>query len=362
MSILRGYLMRTVLSTVALVTTLLIGLFVFVLFVGELSDIGKGHYGVWQALQYVLLCLPQQAYQFFPMAALIGCLIGLGTLANHSELIVMRAAGVSIWQILKVITQVAIVLVLVVGVVGESVAPWLSQHAQLSKQQQQTGSQRIITNDGTWVREGNTFIRIARIASPTLLHGVTIYTFNQHHQLIRAQFAKVAEKLQGQWQLQDVTESRFDQAELALTGNVTSHQFTTIIWPVNIKPWLLAEHNKGASPENMNLIKLYTYIHYLKQNGLHYQKYSLSFWHRLLQPFAILIMVLLALPFIFGPLRTLPMGYRIVIGVIVGFGFYFLNQLFGPLSLLYHFPPLLSAVLPLLPFAVLSAVFVRRFN
>ena len=358
MRILHRYIARSVLSTIGLAIGLLMGLFIFVLFVAELPDIGKGGYGAWQALQYVILCMPAQAYQFFPMAALVGCLMGLGTLAGHSELIVMRAAGVTIGQILLSIMRTAFILAIAIGIMGEVGAPWLSHHAKVRKEQQQQRDQSITTAHGIWVRDKNAFIRINSIMPHHMLSGITIYLFNEQHQIRKAQFAKAAIKQDGQWQLEDITESDFTD------NQITQHHFDTLAWHVEVDPNLLGSNNSSnlSDPDNMNLIKLHWYSHYLKKNHLRDAKYALSFWRRVFQPFAILIMMFLAVPFIFGPLRTLPMGYRIVAGIGTGFGFYFLNQLFGPLSLIYDFPPLLSAILPLLPFSLLGLWLVRRMR
>lgn len=355
MKILSRYVTYTVLNAIGLVTLVLIGLFMFVLLVMELSEIGDGHYGIVQALHYVLLCLPQQIYQFFPMAALIGCLMGLGGLANHSELTVMRTAGVSVRQIMWVVLRAVLIAIVIVGVIGEVPTPWLLHRAQVYKQHKIDANKQIRTGQGTWVREGNTFIQVADVVSPSLLKDVTIYTFNQQHQLLHARFAKTAQRdSKKQWQLQDVVESQFKP------NGVTRHHYQTMAWPVEIKPKVLESDDEQAGPENMHLIALATHIGYLKKNNLQYEKYAVSFWQRLLQPLATLMMILLAMPFIFGPLRTLPMGYRMMIGITIGFSFYILNQLFGPFSLLYRMPPLLSAVLPLVPFGVLSVVLIRR--
>lgn len=357
MKIIHRYIARSILGTIGLAIGLLMGLFIFVLFVAELPDIGKGGYGAWQALQYVMLCMPAQAYQFFPMAALVGGLMGLGTLASHSELIVMRSAGITIGQVLLSVMRTAFILAIVIGIVGEVSAPWLLHQAKVRKEHQQQRNQSIATAHGIWVRDHNAFIRIDSLMPHHMLCGVTIYTFGEQHQLIKTQFAKAAVKKGDHWQLEDVIESDFT------ADHITQYHFNTLAWSVEIDPNLLGSADADLSnPENMNLIKLHWYSHYLRKNHLRDAKYALSFWRRICQPLAILIMMFLAVPFIFGPLRTLPMGYRIIAGIGTGFGFYFLNQLFGPLSLIYDFPPILSAILPLIPFSLLGIWLVRRMG
>ena len=93
MKLLSNYIAKIVLASTGLVTLMLIGLQIFILFVKQLGDLGKGGYGILQATWFVFCQLPYQIYTFMPMASLLGCLIGLGMMANHRELVVMRAAG-----------------------------------------------------------------------------------------------------------------------------------------------------------------------------------------------------------------------------------------------------------------------------
>jgi lipopolysaccharide export system permease protein len=356
MKILRRYIGLSVLNTIMLVIGLLIGSFIFILFVAELPDIGEGYYGIWEALEYVLLCIPQQAYQFFPMAALVGCLMGLGTLANHSELVVMRSSGVTVMQIAWAVIRIAFILAIIVGIMGEAAAPWLLHHANIRKEEQLAGGRSIATARGIWLREEDAFIRIKTVLPHNVLEGITIYTFDSKHQLTRAESAKTAAYREGTWYLHEVMESQFKGDQIKQEYSDTKE------WPIKIKPGLLGNDDAQISPEDMNLVKLHWYAAYLEKNGLTDKKYALSFWRRLLQPFAILIMMFLAVPFVFGQLRTLPMGYRIVTGIIVGFGFYFLDQMLGTLSLVYHFPVLLSAILPLVPFGLLGCWLLHRIR
>lgn len=90
MKVVRRYLFRSIIGTILLVLSVLLGLAAFIEFVTQLDDIGTGSYGTMQALIYTLLKLPNLAYQMLPMAVLLGSLLGLGGLANHGELIVLR--------------------------------------------------------------------------------------------------------------------------------------------------------------------------------------------------------------------------------------------------------------------------------
>jgi len=79
-----------------------------------------------------------------------------------------------------------------------------------------------------------------------------------------------------------------------------------------------------------------------------------------LQPVTVSVMLLMALSFIFGPLRSVTMGARIIMGVLTGFGFFITNEVFGPLSLVYNIPPVLGALLPSILFATVAAALLSR--
>ncbi|MFW2405098.1 MAG: LptF/LptG family permease, partial [Gammaproteobacteria bacterium] len=78
MRVIRRYLFRSIVTTTGLVMSVLMGLAVFLEFVTQLDDIGTGEYGLFQALIYSFLKLPNIAYQMLPMAVLLGSLLGLG--------------------------------------------------------------------------------------------------------------------------------------------------------------------------------------------------------------------------------------------------------------------------------------------
>ena len=129
MNILDRYIFRTVATTtlVALLVLLLIEFFLGLL--TELKDIGNGNYGFLAMLRYLLLIQPQRLYELFPMALLIGGLLGMGALASSSELIVMRAAGLSLTRLTGSALQTGLLLSVIVLVLGEFVAPSLEQIA-----------------------------------------------------------------------------------------------------------------------------------------------------------------------------------------------------------------------------------------
>ncbi|MFI4954890.1 MAG: LPS export ABC transporter permease LptG, partial [Gammaproteobacteria bacterium] len=327
------------------------------LLVNELRALGEGDYTFIKMLEYIVLVLPERLYFVFPMASLVGALLGLGLLAGHSELVVMRSSGVSLLQISWAVLRAALLLIITVTLLGELVVPRSMQYAEMLREKAVSGSQTVITPQGTWIRDGADFVRIKEILITGELIGVIRYQFNQQHELLSSTYATRAEYNTDQnlWVMHDVKQTNINGQETQVST------FSTLNWQSGIQPQLL--NILIEEPENLSIVGLVNYIHYLQDNHLRVQEYNLALWKKLWQPFATIVMVFIAIPVIFGPLRSATMGLRLLTGVLLGFGFYILNQLFGPLSLVYaSFPAPLAASLPSLVFALGGIILFRRIR
>lgn len=344
MNILDRYIARNIIVATLLALLVLIGMQSFMLFVAELRDIGVKNYGLLQALIYVPLQLPSSVYAFFPIAGIIGCLMALGRLASNSELIVMRAAGVSIAKITWAVLKTGILMLIVMTLIGEWLAPAAQHKGQMRKTIAMSGGQTLNTMQGTWVRDGNNFIYIHQILPNGKLQNITRYEFAANHHLILASYAQTGTYQDGQWIFNNVDESSLAK------DHISSNHYPQQKWNVTFNPKLLRMATLDSG--QLSLPHLYHYIQYLKTTDQASSKTQFAFWQRMFQPIATLIMICLGVPFVFGPLRTVTMGLRILAGIVVGFGFYMLNQFFGPLSMVFQLPPLLAAALPAVLFAV----------
>jgi lipopolysaccharide export system permease protein len=352
MKILNRHIGATIIVATLLVLLVLVGLQIFVSFINEVREVGAGHYGLWQVVQYTLLTLPRNIYSFFPMAGLLGSLLGLGYLASNNELVVMRTSGMSMVQIVWAVMRAAILLLIFATLIGELLGPAAMHAAQVRKEYDKTGIQVSMTVHGLWMRKDSTFIYIQDVLPDGNLHGVYQYKFNDNHQLLTASYTKQGSYHGDKWVLNNIEETKF--------GNNTT---TSQIIPQQIKPIkidLMSLSYARVDPLEVSLTKLYQLIHYRRIGGLSTQQYKLAFWQRILQPLSTLVMIFLSIPFIFGPLRTVAMGVRIVSGVMVGFTFYLLNQFLGPFSLVYQIPPLICAIFPSLLFLMVGFFLMRR--
>lgn len=350
MKLLDRYIAKSVLSAIALVTLLLAGLQVFMLFVGELNEIGKADYDLWQAACVVLLEVPYQVYLFFPMASLLGCLIGLGILANHRELVVMRAAGMSIAEVSWAVLKGALWLILLVTFIGETIVPTFSHMANEKKIQALSHGQTLRTARGVWLRHKTDFISIGEILPDNTLRVVYQYRLDKAQRLQLARRIEKVDYINGQWQAYGIAETRF------FGDHIEKEQRSAMAWDVSLQPILL--NASRLESDEMTLQALHHYLRHQKTSLA--PGFRLAYLQRLIQPLTTVVMILLAIPFIFGPLRSSTMGSKLLAGATVGFGFHMINRFFGPIGEVFQWPPEVAAFGPTAVFALLGIYLMRR--
>jgi len=354
MKLLDKYIAKTVLASIGLVTLMLAGLQIFILLVNQLDDIGHADFGIMQALIFVLLQMPYQVYLFFPMASLLGCLIGLSLMANHHELIVMRAAGMSIAQITQAVLKAAVLLIIVVTLTGETVIPHLSQWANDKRMQALSAGQALRTARAVWLRSHNDFIAVGEVLPHNHLQDVFQCRFDDNHNLVFARKIAAIDFIDGAWHATNA-----DTTFISDSKTRTEHQ-DTFIWDANINPAVLSM--SANEPDEMTLRELKRYLRVQKRSHQSASTYQLAYWQRLIQPITTVVMMVLAIPFIFGPLRSSTMGSKLLVGAVAGFSFHLINRFFGPISLVLQWPPIVAALAPTLLFAFLGIYLMRRIK
>lgn len=345
------YIGKSVAVAILAVLGIILGLASLFAFIDEMGDISDS-YTLLDAGKYVALTAPRRVYDMLPMAALIGCLIGLGSLASSSELTIMRAAGVSIGHIVWAVMKPMLVLMVVGVLVGEYVAPLAENKAQAERSLALGSGDAQSGKHGMWHRQGDEFIHINTVQPQGLLYGVTRYRFDDQRHMLSASFARKAQYDGEHWQLSDVTTTVF-HAERSEVVKAAEER-----WDVSLTPQLLS--TVIVAPEALSISGLWGYIHYLADQGLNNGQYWLAFWVKVLQPLVTAALVLMAISFIFGPLRSVTLGQRVFTGVLVGFVFRIAQDLLGPSSLVFGFPPLLAVVLPAAICAVAGVWLLRR--
>ncbi|ART82906.1 lipopolysaccharide ABC transporter permease LptG [Oceanisphaera profunda] len=347
------YIGRTVLMAILLCELTLVGLAAIIRYVEQLRSVGEGTYTLLSAFYYVLLSMPQEIVLFFPIAALLGGLIGLGQMASNSELVVMQSAGRSRFNIVVSALKTTLPLMLVIMLVGEYVAPATKLASDDLRSQAKSGGQVVLSVYGVWAKDNDAYINIGQAKRDGTLSDITLYYFDENTRLSRITQAESATYLDPLWRLTNVTDTLFN----AGVSIQTQHQDTRE-WQTSLTPEKLGV--VAIDPNELSMRGLWEYQGYLADNGQDSGLYALEFWRKALQPVMVIAMMLLASSFVFGALRSVTMGARLLLGILFGFGFYVSNQVFGPISLVYHVPPFIGALGPSLLFIGIALALLNK--
>lgn len=352
MKILDRYIAVAVVTGTLVALLIVVGLDMFFNVIAQLDNVGRENYTLMTLVQFVALITPQSMYQLFPMAALLGSLMGLGGLSANSELIAMRASGLSIWRIIRSIMQVGVLMLVVAVFVGEVVAPVAEQHGQKLRAAAMNRAISFLSNRGLWVRDENLFINARRVLADDTLTDLTVYEFDDERHLKVVTQAVKAQYRDGQWILQDVSRSEFTDDRVLVRHEGQQARASTLT------PELLGV--VALKPENMSVRDIDQFIGYLEENGLDTRQYRYAFWGRFMTPLAALVMLFISVPFVFGSLRSVSAGQRVFVGMLVGFGFYLISQIVSQVGQVFGFNPLLATLLPGTVFMLFGIRAIRR--
>jgi lipopolysaccharide export system permease protein len=281
-------------------------------------------------------------YLMFPNIALLGTLLGLGALSSSSELTVMRASGMSILQISRAVFYAAFLMIGLAAFVGEYLAPHWAATGEKNKAYFKKNGQVISTEQGIWLRQNQFFIHINQSYDRRILKDITRYELDENFKLARIAHADSA-SLQGSvWHMNNIVITSVNAEKIVVS------KAPTALWDMSVDL-----SDMDISPRTLSFNKLYEQANLRIDNGIDAGSFWLSFWTRLFQPLTTLMMVFLAVPFAFGPLRSANTGLRLLSGVMIGLAFYIFNRFFGPFILAYQVPPIVGAVLPFLIFSFL---------
>lgn len=346
LNLLGRYIIKTILLATSLSTLIILGVLFLMLLLGEFKTIGEGDYGLLQAIQYVLFRLPNELYQFSPMLILVGSIVGLNILSSQRELAVMQAAGFSLYRIIFHTLIAAFLFILAMAFIGEGFGPHLSAKAEIHKENAQNAGQSVVTSSGVWLHLDNNFIHIQAVINRQLLEGVTRYQFNAEHQLQVAYYAKQLIHQNDFWKMKEGVKTNF------YSERTKSSAFKEAPWDLKFNPNLFKE----IEPQDLSLAKLSAFARYLEKNDLQATEYWFDFWERVFQPFAALVMVLLALPFVLKVSINTALGWRVMAGIMIGFVFFLLNAILSKICVVYQVPTFAAALIPPVLFMVVGVL------
>lgn len=354
MRILDLYIARIVLYQTAVVVAVLCGLFMFITFIEQVGELGTGSYGVLDAIEYTVLSVPRILYEVFPMSALLGSILGLSSMAVDSELVVIRAAGVSMVRMIGSILKIGAVLALAATLIGELVTPWSETEAQRGRAEalQQDISQQ--TDFGLWMRDRMTYVNVGEVLPDLSLLNVRIFEFDDEGRLRSLVYADEGRYQNQRWRLEGIEQTLISENR---TG-AESKEVKAAYWTTDVTPEILSVFL--ISPDQLSAWQLNRYIGHLRENNQDTSSYELAFWTKIMTPVATAVMVILAIPFVFSQVRTGSFGRNLFFGIMLGLAYFALNKGFGYVVLVFDIPPVVGAMLPTLLFMGVGGLLLRR--
>jgi lipopolysaccharide export system permease protein len=350
MKILDRYLAMAVITGTLITLAALLPLLGIFILADEMDDMGTNAYGFSSALMYVTLSLPRYAYQLFPIATLIGALVGLGLLASRSELVAMRAAGVSIARIVQGAMAGGVALAIAALVVGEGVAPLTDQHALALRSNAQSEQDLQITEHGFWARDDNSFVNVQQVLPDARLQDIFIFEL-EDNRLIATTHAQEAHYENDKWILNGIARSHIDNDSVR-TEYLEQDSWRSLIDPALLKVIVV-------EPRSLPIWGLWRYLRFLDKSEQDSGPYQVAFWGKLVHPLLVLAMIFVSIPVLLGSARSTGLGMKIFAGILIGIAFYLVNRTFTYLALLYGLNPALAAFFPPALF-VLTALWILR--
>jgi len=246
----------------------------------------------------------------------------------------------------------AVVMILLVMAVGEWVTPFSESKAKEIRTEAISGGSLFSSDQIVWAKDGEHFVSIDEVISQNELQDINIFNFDDSLALESITYARRGIYEDNGWWLNNVEITTFTDTQVDIE-HADKRRWNSTLTPDKLG--IVA-----VKPEALSITGLIDYVNYLESNDQDPSRYELALWRKILQPVSVGVMLLMALSFIFGPLRSVTMGARVIMGVLTGFGFFILNEVFGPVSLVYQLPPVLGALLPSMLFAAIAAVMLRK--
>lgn len=350
MNTITRYLMREILGSTAVVLLAFLGLFAFFDLVNELDSIGQDGYQLYHAVIYVAMILPGRVYELMPIVVLIGTLYALTMLAKNSEITVMRAAGMSTADMLRILGSIGLIFAMITFVFGEYLAPPAERAAQQWRLIATGSPVSSQLRSGLWIKDGTVFINVRTVQPDQTMERIRVFEFDEQQKLLSISEADkgVYDTATKSWRLSDVRQTHLldDHTEVRVVPEIS--------WHSDLSPEILSV--LIVAPERMSVATLFAYISHLRDNKQNADRFEIALWKKIIYPFASLVMMALALPFALTHDRMGGVSVKVFLGVMLGVGFHLLNGLFSHLGVINGWQPVLAALTPSMLFLLAAAV------
>ncbi len=347
--VLSKYLMRAILTSSLLVLIVLLALAGLFEFIAQVDNL-EGSFGIPQAALYAALRLPQLSFEMLPIAVLIGSLLGLGGLASHSELVVMRTAGLSVVQIGGMVAMSGFVMMVVTALIGEFIGPPLDYFARNMRNEARLGQD---FGNAAWVKDGDVILHLERVNAEFEFGRVYIFQFGEGDSLRLIASAE---------------NSGLDDDDQWIMENYRATRFVDESVEIVEAPREVQDFNVNSDVLGITLVKpvslsargLLSYIGYLKRNELAAVRYEMELWSRIASTATVVVMPVLALAFVFGSLRSSGAGSRLMVGVLIGLAYFLASETLANSGQVFNLNPALVTWLPTFALLVITGLALSR--
>ena len=346
------YIANTLLTYSIVVLLVWLSIYSFFNFLAELNSVGIVNYTILEAFKYIILQLPEVAYDQVSPVILLGCVLGMGHLATTGQLIILRASGISILKITWLTLKNAIIFLIFLTLIGELVAPTLTTYAENERSNALGQNSLSNSQDGFWIRDGDNFINVENNVDGSLFNGITVIEVNKSNKIERVVESKSA---------------IFDGQNINMDStNIFSINSTNLFDDIALKERNLYKKRVAfdqdlidsleKEPKDLTTFTILKQIQFLTDNKLRAEVFEVELYKRLVKPITLVAMILLAMLFIFGSTRDATLGRKIFFGVAIGLSFELISRIGGALALSFDFSPLLSTFVPAIAITIIATI------
>lgn len=347
------YIGQIVLFMIFLSTVVLLVIGTIITFVDQIRHLGDGDIDFWFLVTYVGLRIPELFIMLFPFAVLLGGVIGLGLLAKNSELQVIQSSGLSKTQIILSACKMIFPLILIVSFLGQMVVPEINKYAESRYNYTKSSGRVSVTSWGFWLRDDNDFISVRRVMSDNSIHEISRFVF-EGTDLKRVSYADmgVYNNEDKKWDMFNVINTDYSDKQVVETKSTMEQ------WELYLNPERMEIFSFKTS--FLSVRELMDYIKYLEDNNIDSDRYRIELYKKFVMPFSMIVMLLLGASTVFGSMRAVPMSARVLVGLVLGFGFYLSNEVLSNFTYIVGMPPLLGVLLPTVGFLLIALSLLNR--
>jgi len=344
------YIAKTLLTYTLIVLLVWISVYSFFNFLTELRSVGTQNYTILEAFKYIVLQMPEVAYEQAPPVILLGCVLGMGHLATTGQLLIFRVAGLSILKITWLTVKNALIFIFIIIVFGETLAPILTKYSESVRSIALGNNNLSISQNGFWIRDGNNFINVENNIDGQLFSEITIIEINSLNEIERV--IKSENALFDGNSLNMSTNEIFTIGKSGIFDNISLKERNSYDKTVSFDHDLIESLEK--EPNDLTTWTIIKQIQFLSDNKLRSGVFEVELYKRLVRPLTLIAMILLAMLFIFGSSRDATLGRKIFFGVALGLSFELFSRIGRAVALSFDFSPLFISVLPSVIVMVIS--------